>query len=833
MSFVPVEHPLIPDEVNYEDLIAIVTIHHVQAPDANRETPYHKTPFIHNGNHVSTRRSVTGTNVFLRSINGQQSFCLGRFMTPDSKAKRELQDVYIPGSSVGMRQFTMLPVWESNSWRLQTHSEYIASVNGAPIQVYNARTKKTNHVPLPQAIHLKQLEVNHIELHGLRVDIWLMKSVHELYGPHDITSVPLEATIQDVTRRSEDWARDRYQMTQEPVSTRTFRVLERFTGKKFTAKVFRGERQEQHRNREFLMFSKQETDASIVRYLESTEINGIPAVITTYHDGFLSYTDLQHDILRLHPGIRFEMAGKLLRRLFSALGFLHFHRITHGNVSKDSVLLRIANERLDHMLLVNYSTARPTVPGAPVPLIDMNSDGKSAMELIEKFCDLWALRSGPTKDASSEEIMQERTLEAIDEYRTVKRVAADYFETQGQSKKSTQGKKLMRLLDLKAEDWHSARNKQVRNARSREVADVSHAKLDMEIKEWESEHPRPSGIISQKQYMILSLGHPYLDSLVDQLHHNRWDTTPQEVCTKIKEVSGDIEEPWQTFEVQKDTFIASTEAGYAQEAILAWLATCCEIYPEWRHALEVESEKHVRRNTQSVGRLDIRDLHSALPKYGQLPCSVEAGFQNLIQMKDNEHVLKETFKIWYHIPSRMFNLTQLQRLSDPGRFISTVKEGKVTCENFVEVRGEPKIQGCYAPLSLLGDFISQFGLTLSKAPELKTTLPQYDPSDFSQVSPGRIVLARLGLLGYGSMTCLGDQCNFLNKKNHHVLGTKQDATATYLESGIFLPTNFGDMKVLPTRPVYAQKHERPEHWAKFKTAEEIEAVLNSSKRKSL
>jgi serine/threonine protein kinase len=87
------------------------------------------------------------------------------------------------------------------------------------------------------------------------------------------------------------------------------------------------------------MFNRQDVDASIVRYLQSTEIDQIPSIITSTHEGFATYSTLQDDIRKSHPGVRFAIATKLFRRLFSALAFLHFNGIVHGHVSNDSVLL--------------------------------------------------------------------------------------------------------------------------------------------------------------------------------------------------------------------------------------------------------------------------------------------------------------------------------------------------------------------------------------------------------------------------------------------------------------------------------------------------------------
>jgi serine/threonine protein kinase len=822
---VPTGHPDIPNDISPEDIVAIVTMHSAQAPHVNRDTRYHKT-------NVMEHDSVVGTNIFLSRTDGQHSFTFGREqMRQTARTKRiEAQDVYLPGTKVGIRQFTLVPVWDSNCWRLQSSSETVAVVNGAPIQNYTFRTKR-NPQPFPQAIYLQQTSVNSISINGQEVDIWLMKSVQDIFEPHDFTPGPLQAGIQDFTQRPEQWARNQYLMTQDQVSAKSFRVIGRFTGQILTAKVFAGEDGNYLlRDQEFSTFKKQAVDASVVRYLQTTEVDDIPAIITTTHENLASYATLQEQIRKLHPGARFAIATKLMRRLFSALEFLHFHGIIHRHVSKDSVLLSLKDGKAEDVLLVDYTTARPFIPGAPLPVEDMVADGQAAMELVEDCCDIWALRNGPTKDALGGDMMQHHTEVLLQEYNMISRVASDYFEVQGQSNKTVKGQKLERLLDAKRNAWESARAKQEHNLMRREVAMSSKSKVDACLKEWHGVHPFPG--IGEKQYMILSLGHEWLDSLADQLYQKRWDTTPREVCMKFKEFGGNLEEPWQSIKIKKAIEFTRQNSGYEEQAVVVWLASCCEVYPEWRQAIERHFERQIVSQDGSISRQHIRNLSNALASQGRLPPAMETTVDELTKQNNQDHLrVEEIHPVWYHIPSRMFNLTQLQRLASPDQFVAAINGDGLRCDNFVEVRGEPKLQGCYAQLSLLGDFANQLGLTVPELPGPTPTFPIFDPSDFSQASQARIVLARTGMLGFGSIIRHGDQCDFLIPKHSAVV----DPTTSkkFISPNAYIPTNFGDMKVLPNLPEGVRYHDCPEHWSKFKSAEELEVSAALQKRKIL
>ncbi|CAN9398102.1 unnamed protein product [Alternaria alternata] len=268
----------------------------------------------------------------------------------NKSASPSTRDVYFPGSRVGIHQFNLAPVWKSDSWRLQSATETIAEVNGAPIQLSTPRTRKLSS-QLPQAVHLRQNLVNHVLINGLRVEIFMLKTVRGLYPIQDYQLLELRPQLQEVVHRPETWARDRYLQRPDQISTNTYRVLERFTGNIETAKFFHhNDNGQDLRDAEFLKLAKDKVDASLVRYLQSVEINHIPAVITETHEGFEPYAALEKNIKEQHPRLRFAIASRLLRRLTSALTFLHFHKIVHGNVTKESALLRLLDFKPETVL---------------------------------------------------------------------------------------------------------------------------------------------------------------------------------------------------------------------------------------------------------------------------------------------------------------------------------------------------------------------------------------------------------------------------------------------------------------------------------------------------
>lgn len=182
--------------------------------------------------------------------------------------------------------------------------------------------------------------------------------------------------------------------------------------------------------------------------------------------------------MQQHSSLRFAIAIKQLRRLNSALEFLNFHRIIHGNVSQQSTIMQIVDDKVENVLLVDYSTTYTFPSGDTAPKEAMVADSKAVSKLIDDCCDTWTLPKSATKNAQSEAVLRERTVEVADGYAIVKRCCADYFGRQGQSKASVKGKKLLRLLEMMAIEWNSAQAEQLQNGTLKEVRYVFKSSLD-------------------------------------------------------------------------------------------------------------------------------------------------------------------------------------------------------------------------------------------------------------------------------------------------------------------------------------------------------------------
>ncbi|KAF2659035.1 hypothetical protein K491DRAFT_226202 [Lophiostoma macrostomum CBS 122681] len=811
MAPLPLGCPDVVPPETLKDTVAIVTIHHpgTAVLKINPSTRFLKIKT----NATGGATDIAGWHIVLPRFPEQSYYRFGRYMENNKTPK---PDVYLPGFTAKM-QFTLIPDPSIDCWRYQSNTETFATVNDIPIQNYTFRTK-TYVTQYPHAVYLNQSQPNHVDIHGLQLTIWLLKSAREVHGtgPNKML-VPLVLAVQDVSKRSEAWAKARYFIAPnvEKVSRKSFRLVERFTGTRATAKMFGTEEHAaSRRDAEFLRMNKVTVDDSIVRYLQSTGINGDLSIITSTHEGFTPLETCYGKIRTWHPSLRCRVASTLLRQLFSALDYLHFNGTLHRYVTERSVLMRFAGRELDRILLVDYSHTSSMSRGEEPPRDRIVEDARCAIFLVDRCCDLWNLRKGPSSSRRPEPEMQTLRDYATEELVKIQRFISQAKKQDEHFLESPKGKEYVKLLNKKQQALVFAKTEQEHNRSRLQMHPVTSGMTQEIIRKW----PRPQFATDKidEAHVILTLGHRYLDDLVNEFHQESFDNTPREVCARLKAMEGECKNPWQTFTVSKTFSFPVTLIGtenrctFTRQSLAIYLAHCIQLYPNLHSEIITLHNAFLQRSTGPANTHHLAAFSTSLKAQTRVPSNMRATLERLIATRKSENLpIEETYSIWWHVPSRMFNVTQLHRLAAPFVLRDCIRFDMVPCSNFAEVRGDPVLQGCFVSLDLLPYFLQVLRIDVVEAPAPQKMLPTYDPSDFSDtVHEGRIILARTGLVAYASVCRTANQLTHCPQHPDDIYGVEE-----------FLPTLFGDMDVLPPKPDGRFNYPRPTHWSKFVAAE--------------
>lgn len=254
---IPPDFPKIPEQVPIDNLVAIVYIHHPDAFVVNRDIEFKAR--VLDEDPTGQNENVLGCCLYLQHVVGRPFYNFGRSKARHMPEAAAQVDVHLPNSRIAVKQFTLAPSREVNCWRVEVASETTMQVNDVPIQKYTNRTMK-QHVNMPQALYLDISRVNHVHVHGLQIDIWLIKTVKDILASEpDYHEARLREDLQNIDGRREVWAQRVYIRARDAdqvskISTNSYRMIQRFTGDTVTAKFFYGPHGRLERDREMSIF---------------------------------------------------------------------------------------------------------------------------------------------------------------------------------------------------------------------------------------------------------------------------------------------------------------------------------------------------------------------------------------------------------------------------------------------------------------------------------------------------------------------------------------------------------------------------------------------------
>lgn len=610
----PVGSPKVPKNLPSNSVIAIVDIDVPEAIKANLDSPF----TLEKHNIDPNNNEPRGARVFLHHLPDHSTYSFG------APKRGEEYDVYIPIRLVTKKLFELDIDGGAKMWRIRATAKTIITVDGQKIQKEQPPSRKTkNLVALPNLMLLDASQCVNITFEDrngrMTVNLWLVHpgdllNVHEEREEEAQNSTPLHLdSSQSSPSGSRNGAGDHYIWDRfaEPVSHKSYRVVHQFTGEVKIAKVFlQGDTAVKDRDLEFLIFAKENLHRSLVRYQKAILLDGVPAVITDKHDSMVSFAAMEPGLPDMHPGLRCKLATQMFRPLFSAVDWLHRNKVFHGSLTSASVLLRVVDDVIVKLLLVDYSSVYLTDLGESMPEKLIRHEGSQVVDIIATCANIWGFRKTPLPEKRALRDVNIRTAAAEQSHRIMKLGAADWSHRNPELFQDKIEPELREEMARLERDWAKARLAQIANIELLHIGSMPRVRLDKIKTHWENS---TAGKTAPKGYpMILTLGHSWLDELIDGLYSTSrfyQFPSPSTICSKLLSLEGEGPKPWQTFRVQQSHIVEIhlVEKEKEQSAILIgsrqlanYLAICCEVYSVLRDIILAEYEQNIVPNGDMV-----------------------------------------------------------------------------------------------------------------------------------------------------------------------------------------------------------------------------------------
>ncbi|KAF2802590.1 uncharacterized protein BDZ99DRAFT_527318 [Mytilinidion resinicola] len=301
-----------------------------------------------------------------------------------------------------------------------------------------------------------------------------------------------------------------------------------------------------------------------------------------------------------------------------------------------------------------------------------------------------------------------------------------------------------------------------------------------------------------------SFGYPILDAIFRDFGTLTWDWTAKEIIRQIRVAEGECSDPWRTLDVVKSWKVHAKDSPDGDvlvdmKDLGTFFGFILQIWPTWGKTLQTKAKAYIDKvkNPDFCLGKDLRALARDLASLGNMPSQLADAFKTLLNCKiGNFFELNNTFKLWYHVPSSMFNGTQLLSMADKGPY-ERCKESSFR-PPFQQVRGDPKLEGHYISIDLLPKLAKELEMEVVGTPA-EPSERTVDAADFSIVDSRRsMILVKKTSLRWAELDRITRNINF------QLHGKLREVTQAHLE-GYF----FNKEAKIPDNV------DRPEHWYDF------------------
>ncbi|KAF2490175.1 hypothetical protein BU16DRAFT_566202 [Lophium mytilinum] len=264
---------------------------------------------------------------------------------------------------------------------------------------------------------------------------------------------------------------------------------------------------------------------------------------------------------------------------------------------------------------------------------------------------------------------------------------------------------------------------------------------------------------------MFTLGHPFLDDLLARLssHPDSWNITIIAICKEIRTIKGDFYCPFRALLVPKDFRLGVKKMASGQDVLFdltdlrRFLRYVQKTWPAWASIVAAIFKAYGRDDPGIAGFCagrHVRAFANDLANKENLPPKMAELFK-ILRDKNSPSidalVIKSGLNLWYHVPSRSFNITNLLSLADPAIRARVSKDPSLHITEFQELLGEDEIEGIYVSLDLLKKYSRALQVHVVGTP-VEATRRAVDAADFSGVDSKKYqILAKRSSLQWATL----------------------------------------------------------------------------------
>ncbi|KAF2490178.1 hypothetical protein BU16DRAFT_566205 [Lophium mytilinum] len=695
-----------------------------------RETP----PKIGNG--------PVGTYVLLHDDDDYPDYYFGR-----SAQCAVLVPAEDGENTVGRQHFHVFPDRVANAWCLEvtSTSPTLAVVNNVYMQAKSNATGHRYQIFLnPEARNVVKIEGIVIYIYPIRLPSVCARSslssdfakLEKLGASFGATNAQAnEASVDDrlLLRKSRIRAEEETQIyvlrshkLPSQSGRETYLALDPFNGEHLVAHILpKGYSGHKMANDHFELVNGLHTILSIARFRKPITVKGVPILLGEYHQRAVTLRKFMNENAQeLNLEDRHRGALWLMKSLLNIVETMHETSTAHNNLSMDTVLVHDLGRNGADLCLTGFSNSIVLEAGDTTQAL-FEFDLSSIVRVVAQFLRMEDI-PGRLRGAHLESPELDQDNHA--------------WHTHSLAQKALVA---ARRTYTDAENYPD-------DSDGLEFDRLGNKVLDAIAKR---DSTRAAAMLQSRRFLAppvihpgYTLGHLTLDRIVNEVSSGIRAYTVSDVNKIVRSIGGNKVHYWSQIKVLRNFYIPVYQRKHGDalvklKPLLDYVLCCIDMYPDHRKDIVSLCKEYVPdgRGTGFCTLTHVDAFARAFARKKPLPSILSeavATYRTLQGTGKEKSSLRftATFYIWYHQPSRMFNLTQLLCIAHPDYLhrIMDRRRAAYPTQQVPEIQGDPRIRGRYALIRSLEWFMEKLHL---RVPDREEILREsWDQSAIDQTS---------------------------------------------------------------------------------------------------